>query len=131
VTRLWSNRIPMQMIGDMNTDTETDASASDPKQKKKPAKRIFNANRHSFIAKVKAAYEALQADGDPVPSEQAVRKKLGGGSLTDVNGALKIIRGELWVRFEPVVVQTRYTGEPITSHGAAAGSPIDDPSVGP
>ena len=115
------------MIGDMNTD----ASASNPKPKKKPAKRIFNAKRHTFIAKVKAAYEALQADGDPVPSEQAVRKKIGGGSLTDINGALKIIRGELWLRHEQIVYQTRYTGEPITSHGAETGSHIDDPSVGP
>ena len=112
-------------------DMNIDQPAPDPKSGKKPAKRVFNPKRLDFIARVRTAYEALQAEGDPVPSERAVRKKLGGGSPNDVNGALKIIRGELWHPHEQFVYQTRFTDEPKTSDGASAVSPFDDPTVGP
>ena len=108
----------------------TDLKAHDLEPKKKPAKRHFNPNRAAFIGKVRDAYEALQAKGDPAPSERVVRKKLGGGSPNDINAALKIIRGELWHLHEQVVYQTRYTSEAVSSTGTSAGLPIDDPTVG-
>lgn len=123
------------MLGDMNgtNSTPNDGGEDLPprfNKKTKPAKRVFNSKRLDFIARVRAAYEALLAENDPAPSERAVRKRLGGASPTDINAALKLIRGELWCRHEPVVFQTRYTGEHITSDGETAGSPVDDPTVG-
>lgn len=95
----------------------------------KPAKRVFNPNRTAFIEKVRVAYEALLAEGDPAPSERAVRRKLGGGSPTDINAALKIIRGELWCRHEPVIFRTRYTSEHATNGGDATRPPVADPTI--
>jgi hypothetical protein len=102
---------------------------TDPRSLPKPAKRVFNPNRTAFVEKVGVAYEALLADGDPAPSERAVRRQLGGGSATDINAALKIIRGELWCRHEPVIFRTRYTSERATTGGGATHPPVEDPTI--